>query len=33
MPSGRNKMDNKSYDHSLIVQDTIESGRQDSDEK
>ena len=33
MSSGQNKLDNKSDDHLLIVQGTIESSRQDSDKK
>ena len=33
MPSGRNKMNNKSYEQLLITQATIESSGQDSDEK
>ena len=33
MPSGQNNMDNKSDDQLLIVQATIESNKQDSDEK
>ena len=33
MPSGRNKMDNKSDFQLLIIQATIESNKQDSNEK
>ena len=33
IPSGKNKMDNKSYDQLLIMQAMIESNKQDSDEK
>ena len=33
MPSGRNKMDNKSYGQLLIMQATVDANRQDSDDK
>ena len=33
MPSGRNNIDNKSYDQLLILQDMIDDNRQSSDEK
>ena len=33
MPSGKNKIDNKSYEHLLITQDMIDDNRKASDEK